>query len=149
VNASAATFVVCEDGREYTERFTRLFPGFRFARADRFAEALAAAQAGAAGLLLDLDFRRTPGEALVDEAGGTRAGRAEGERRRLSGMQGILILRALRAAGVALPALLFADLDDPGQVALLQKTLAPLTVIPSTAPLPQIARTLAGMAGVT
>jgi len=140
------TFVVCEDGREYTERFTRLFAGFRFLRADRFSEALGAARAGAAGLLLDLDFRRTPAEALVDERGAARAGRAEDERRRLCAVQGILVLRALRAAGVTLPALLFADLDDGGQVKLLEQSLAPLTVVPSTAALPSIARALAEMA---
>jgi hypothetical protein len=146
VSAPPPTFVVCEDGREYTDRFTRLFAGFRFQRADRFSEARAAAP-GAVGLLLDLDFRRTPAGALVDEAGAVSGGRAEDERRRLSAVQGILVLRALRAAAITLPALLFADLDDPGQVALLQSTLAPLTVVPSSAALPAIARALAQMAG--
>ena len=141
-----ATFVICEDGREYTERFVRLFAGFRFVRAADFAEALAAVRAGAAGLLLDLDFRRTRPEALVDEAGQARPGRPEDERRRIYAIQGILILRALRAAGSTLPALLFADLDDPGQVQLLQTTLGPLTVIPSSAALSEVTRTLAAMA---
>jgi hypothetical protein len=142
-----ATFVVCEDGREYTERFVRLFAGFRFVRAADCAEALAAAQAGAAGILLDLDFRRTRPDALVDESGSARPGRPEDERRRLYAVQGILILRALRAAGTTLPALLFADLDDAAQVQLLEKTLAPLTVIPSSAALPEVTRALAAMAG--
>ena len=143
---SGAVFVVCEDGREYTERFVRLFAGFRFVRTASFGETLAATRAGAAGLLLDLDFRRTDPEALVDEAGATKPGRAEDERRRLCAVQGILILRALRAAGATLPALLFADLDDPAQVKLLATTLAPLTVVPSTAALPEVTRALAAMA---
>jgi hypothetical protein len=147
VSDAAPRFVVCEDGREYTDRFVRLFAGFRFVRAADFAEALAAAQAGAAGLLLDLDFRRTHPDALVDESGRARPGRPEDERRRLYAVQGILILRALRAAGSTLPALLFADLDDPAQVRLLETTLAPLTVIPSSAALPAVSRALAAMAG--
>jgi hypothetical protein len=47
-------------------------------------------------------------------------------------MQGILILRALRAAQVTAPALLFADLDDPGRVKFLEQSLAPLSVVPSS-----------------
>jgi hypothetical protein len=144
--ARSATFVVCEDGREYTERFVRLFAGFRFVRAPDFAQALVAARAGAAGLLLDLDFRRTRPESLIDEAGHARPDRPEDERRRLYAVQGILILRALRAAGSTLPALLFADLDDPAHVQLLETTLAPLTVIPSSAALPAVTRALAAMA---
>ena len=48
-------FLVCEDGHEYTERFTRLLgTQFRFVRAGDFGEALALARAGA-------PFRFLPG----------------------------------------------------------------------------------------
>lgn len=131
--------VVCEDGDEYTQRFRRFFgASFTFVRATDAGEARAAVAAGARGLLLDLDFRRTPPERLVDETGRTSATRALPESRRLSSVQGILVLRALRADGIELPALLFADLDDAGQVAHLERTLAPLTVVPSSVALPTI-----------
>ena len=62
-------FVVCEDGAEYLERFRRfLGDSFDFFPAHDFGEAHAAA-AGADALLLDLDFRRTPADRLVDEQG--------------------------------------------------------------------------------
>lgn len=136
-------FVVVEDGTEYTERFTRFFGGeLAFVRAGDLGAALAAARggagAGAVGLLLDLDFRRTPADALVDETGRTGGPRAEDERRRLSEVQGILILRALREAGVRLPALLFADLDDRGQIDFITRTLAPVRIVPSSAGLAAI-----------
>ena len=55
-------FVVCEDGAEYLERFRRfLGESFDFLPAHDFDEARAAA-ADADGILLDLDFRRTPAE---------------------------------------------------------------------------------------
>jgi hypothetical protein len=141
------TFVVCEDGHEYSQRFARLLGGgFTFVRAGDFAAALAFAQGSAAGLLLDFDFRRTPPGALVDEAGLQRADRPASENQRLSSVQGILILRALRAAGVRLPALLFADLDDRTQVTFLESSLAPLQVVPSSAGLAQIAQILGKIA---
>jgi hypothetical protein len=143
-------FVICEDGHEYSERFGRLLGArFAFVRAGDCAAARAACTGAGviAGLLLDLDFRRTPGGDLVDEAGAAREGRPEGERRRLSAQQGILILRALRGAGVGLAALLFADLDDEAQVQFLEESLAPLQVVPSSAGLAAIAEALEKMAG--
>jgi len=129
------TFLVCVDGTEYTDRFTRFLGAqFRFVRAGHFAEALALAQ-GTAALLLDLDFRRTQPALLVDERGDPAP-------RSAADVQGILILRALRAKGVTLPALLFADLDDPGRAARLQAELAPLRVVPSSEGLPRIAQLL-------
>lgn len=140
-------FVVCEDGQEYTDRFTRMLgASFRFERAGSFAEARAALATPAAGLLLDLDFRRTPSEQLVDEAGQARAGLAAGERQRLAAVQGLLVLRALRAQGLTTPALLFADLDDVAQVAHLQATLAPVEVLSSRIGLDIIARRLGQLA---
>lgn len=129
------TFLVCEDGTEYTDRFTRFLGGqFRFRRAGHFAEALALAP-DAVAVLLDLDFRRTQPALLVDERGAP-APRSAAE------VQGILILRALRARGVALPALLFADLDDPARAARLEAELSPLRVVPSSEGLPRIAQLL-------
>jgi hypothetical protein len=150
VNLGRAVFVVCEDGHEYSQRFERLLgSAFAFSRAASCAEALAAARANVAGLLLDLDFRRTPPDALVDEAGQTANARPASETQRLSAVQGILILRALRAAGITQPALLFADLDDTGQVQFLEASLAPLRIVASSAALPEIARALASMAQTT
>ncbi|MCA1826350.1 MAG: hypothetical protein ABR567_15510 [Myxococcales bacterium] len=124
--------VVCEDGNEYSERFRRfLGEEFEFVRAANFGEALKAA-AGARGLLLDLDFRRTDPSLLVDESGAP-ASRAAAE------VQGILILRALRSRGVKLPALLFADLDDRERAARLETELAPLEILSSSEGLPRIA----------
>ena len=131
--AAGMRFVICEDGNEYSERFQRfLGKEFEFVRAASFPEALAAAP-GACGLLLDLDFKRAA--VLVDESGAP-ASRAAAE------VQGILILRALRSREVKLPALLFADLDDAGRVALLESELAPLEIISSSESLPRIAERL-------
>ncbi|HVX97604.1 MAG TPA: hypothetical protein VHK47_22010 [Polyangia bacterium] len=142
---SKPIFVVCEDGREYIERFQRfLGEGFTFVPAGDFAAALAAcAGAGAAGLLLDLDFRRTPPDRLVDEAGHPLEVADEGTRRRFSDSQGIYVLRALRARGVTLPAILFADLADDQQARFLERTLAPLTVLASHVGLGEISALLA------
>jgi hypothetical protein len=131
LTAAKPRFVVCEDGTEYLDSFRRfLGDTFAFAPAGDFAGALAAA-ADADGLLLDLDFRRTPPERLVDERGVAPASLDAGSRRRLAETQGILILRQLRARGVALPAVLFADLDDAEQARFLERTLTPLTLASS------------------
>ncbi|HET7787913.1 MAG TPA: hypothetical protein VFL36_18215 [Myxococcales bacterium] len=136
------TFIVCEDGAEYTDRFQRFLGGrFVFVRAGHFADALSLAP-GACGVLLDLDFRRTASTLLVDERG-ERADASAAE------VQGILILRALRARGVQLPALLFADLDDDARSARLEAELAPLRVVPLSAGLAQIAQLLREMSSAT
>ena len=138
VSAPRPRFVVCEDGTEYIERFRRfLGDDFEFAPARSFADALAASPS-AAGLLLDLDFRRTPLEALVDEGGAPATSLDGSTRRRLAESQGILILRALRARAVAAPAVLFADLDDPARALYLEQSLAPLTIVASGAGLREI-----------
>jgi hypothetical protein len=147
MSAPRPRFVVCEDGSEYIERFRRfLGDAFDFLPAKDFAEARTAA-AGAAGLLLDLDFRRTPPERLVDERGPAPAPLDAGTRTRLAETQGILILRQLRAAGVTRPAVLFADIDDAGQRGFLERTLAPLTVAGSRLGLAEIAALLRGVSG--
>lgn len=137
------SLIVVEDGTEYVDRFRRfLGAGLRFLRAGCFAEALALLEQereNARGLLLDQDFRRTAPELLVDERG-------ESSPEALAEIQGILILRALRSRGVALPALLFADLDDDARTQRLERELGPLSVIPSTEGLAQIARRLERLA---
>jgi hypothetical protein len=136
---AAPRFVVCEDGTEYVDRFRRFFgDAFELVPAGDFASALAACP-GADGLLLDLDFRRTPHELLVDEAGTTAPARDAGTRRRLAESQGILVLRALRARSVRLPAILFADLGDAEQARFLERSLAPLVIASSTTSLRDIA----------
>ena len=123
-------FVVSEDGTEYLERFTRfLGDDFAFLPARDYAATREACRAADA-LLLDLDFRRTPRERLVDERGPVPADLSDDTRRRLAETQGILILRQLRARGVRLPALLFADINDAEQARFLERTLAPLTIAP-------------------
>jgi hypothetical protein len=150
-------FIVCEDGAEYIERFRRFLGGsFTFVPAHDLGgalDALAAAARGdgaASGLLLDLDFRRTPPDRLVDESGRALAGAEvhvdEGLRRRLTESQGIFILRALRARGVALPAVLFADLADAEQAVFLERTLAPLVVASSRTGLGEVAALLGRLA---
>lgn len=143
MTARRARFVVCEDGTEYLDRFRRfLGDEFEFVAAPDFETALAGACAAAPaadGLLLDLDFRRTPPERLVDERGPAPPGLDAGSRRRLAETQGILILRQLRARGVTLPALLFADVDDVAQAGFLERTLAPLTLVPSRAGIVEVA----------
>jgi hypothetical protein len=124
--------IVCEDGHEYLQRFSRfLASALELVRVDDLPSALAACARGPRALLFDLDFSRLPPERLIDEAGQAGA-RPPHESRRLAQMQGILILRALRAAGVRAPALLFADLDDPARVKFLETSLAPLAVVPSS-----------------
>lgn len=131
--ADRPLWIVCEDGTEYLERFARFLGGeFRFAAAAD-AGALIEALAGGevTGVILDRDFRRAPRERLVDENGRTDAQLPEAGRRRLSADQGIFILRHLRAKGIAVPALLCADIEDAGQAAYLERTLAPLQIVPS------------------
>jgi len=132
-------FVVCEDGHEYLDRFRRfLGESFELVAAADYATARAAA-ADADGLLFDLDFRRTPANRLVDEHGPAPPRLSDAARSRLAETQGILILRRLRADGVRLPAILFADLDDAAQSRFLLETLAPLSIAASRVGLPEIA----------
>jgi len=136
------TFVVCEDGTEYIQRFRRfLGDDFDFVPAADFAAARAALP-GTDGLLLDLDFRRTPPERLIDEQGRTSSALDAGTRARLAETQGILILRRLRAEGVTTGAILFVDLDDDRQAEFLRRTLAPLTLASSRLGVREIAHLL-------
>jgi hypothetical protein len=139
-------WLVCEDGTEYSDRLQRfLGTEFRFERVTDAAALLAATTAApAAGVIMDLDFRRTPDELLVDEHGGGGHPLAPEERSRLTEAQGIFVLRALRRAGCRLPAILCADLEDPAQIAFLERTLSPLAVAPSSESITALARRLRG-----
>ena len=143
------TLLVIEDGDEYTLRFQRfLGQAIAFHRAISLASARVALGDQPLGLLLDLDFRRTPREDLVDDQGRANLSLSEGRFAPLSEQQGILILRALRAEGCALPALLFADLSDENQIRYLEAALAPLRIIPSDESLPNIAAEIRRLATV-
>ena len=141
-------FVVCEDGDEYTQRFEKFLGSrFRFQRVPDGRSAEQVLQAGAvAGLLLDLDFRRTAPELLLGEAGAPPHAPTPDERARWSASQGILVLQHLRCRGLQVPALLFADLDDREQVAFLEKAMAPLSIVSSREGLAQIAARLQALA---
>ena len=131
--------VICEDGDEYTTRFHRVLgQELLFQRASGFAQAKQFLDAGAAGILLDLDFRRSEPGDLLDESGTRHEELADHERRRLAQDQGVLILRALRSSGVAAPAILFADFQDPAQLDYLRRALAPLVVLSSSESLASI-----------
>ena len=80
----------------------------------------------------------------MDENGASRAPLEPEERSRLTESQGIFVLRALRRAGSRLPAILCADLEDPAQVAFLEKTLGPLAVAPSSESITALARRMRG-----
>lgn len=141
-------FVVCEDGDEYIQRFERfLGHEFRFLRVGSGAEAQAVlVHEPVTGLLLDLDFRRLPASQLLGEGDRSATPPTSEEQARWSAMQGILILQHLRRQGIALAALLFADLDDAEQISYLERTLAPLAVVSSREGLAQLAARLRRMA---
>ena len=134
-------WLVCEDGHEYYERFLRFLSGeFAFERVDHAKTLFCALETTqVSGVLLDLDFRRTPDDELIDEQGRTPTAVPQAEKQRLAESQGILILRELRRRGHATPVLLCADLEDPEQVRFLETTLAPLSVSPSHESIAQIA----------
>jgi hypothetical protein len=146
--AELPLFVVCEDGHEYTERFQRfLGRDFRFLRIPGGGQVETAIESEhPVGLLLDLDFRRLPPADLLGQNGPPARAPSPEERASWSAAQGILILRYLRARGVDLPALLFADLDDREQAAYLEQNLRPLRVVSSREGLGQIAARLREMA---
>jgi hypothetical protein len=151
-DAPSPTWIVCEDGHEYTERFRRFLQGFSFARAASAGDLWRALQgADVTGVLLDLDFRRTPSPLLIDERGDTSPARTTAETRRLAAAQGLFILRALRARGVHLPVILHADLPR-GQAAHLVASAGPLRIAGSETGIADLASWLremhAGRAGV-
>jgi hypothetical protein len=98
-------FLVCEDGDEYVQRFQRFLGArFRFLRVPDGRSAEQALQAGGiAGLLLDLDFRRTSPDLLLGETGVPDHAPTPDQRARWAASQGILILQHLRDRGIACP----------------------------------------------
>jgi hypothetical protein len=141
-------FLLCEDGSEYLERFERFLSArFEFVQS-RDAAALFLELEGAtgdrarpfAGILLDLDFRRTDPARLITEQGLPIAQTSKEERARLVGNQGIAILSALRKKGWRIPVLLFADLEDPRQREYLESRFAPLEIIASHVGLDELQR---------
>ena len=140
--------MVCEDGHEYTERFERMLGAhFHFVRAGHFAEARSALAQPVAGLLLDLDFRRTPAAHLVDEAGqehagaGRRGAPAPGRRAGIARAAGAAVSRRERPRRCCSPIW-----TTPGQVEHLQATLAPMRVLSSRIGLDVVARLLGELA---
>ena len=89
-NGRKPTWVVCKDGTEYRERFERfLGDEFGFAPvgdAESLCDALRADAID--GIVLDMDFARTPAERLVDADGRTSTTLSAEARRRLSETQG-------------------------------------------------------------
>jgi len=142
-------FLVCEDGDEYIQRFVR----FLAARFDfvatrshhELSEQLASSQP-IAGILLDLDFRRTPLADLIDEKGQAMARAASQVQQDLIAQQGICILTALRRQGCPTPAILFADLESSAQTDYLTVRLGPLEVVPSSVGLGELSKKLAELA---
>lgn len=150
-----APWIVCEDGAEYLERFRRFLVGFELVGVGSAAALWRLLDQGPAqGLLLDLDFRRTPAELLIDEHGRLPAAAVSAASARPSSVlgtrlvteQGLMILRALRARGSRLPVVLFADFDDPARGAQLVRQLGPLRIAPSDTGLDTLARWLSDLA---
>jgi hypothetical protein len=141
-------FIVCEDGREYLERFERfLGHAFEFLPVQDYAglsEHVAHRQP-ISGILLDLDFRRADITRLVDEHGHTIAGLGKEAVAQYSANQGLFILASLREQSVATPVLLFADIDDTEQQAYLLRTFGPLEIVPSHLGLRELEGRLAGL----
>ena len=141
-------FLVCEDGDEYIQRFARFLASrFEFVatRSHRQLSERLVASRPVAGILLDLDFRRTPLSELIDESGRTLASAASQVQYDLTTQQGICILAALRREGCAIPAILFADIESPTQTDYLAKRLGPLEVVPSSVGLGELSEKLAGL----
>jgi hypothetical protein len=131
---SCPQFIVCEDGREYLERFERfLGTGFEFIPAGDYATLLAQVRQNryVSGILLDLDFRRTEPSQLVNEHGQPLGQQSQEALAMYVANQGLFILASLRERGIQLKVLLFADLDDMQQCEYLKRTFAPLELVPS------------------
>jgi hypothetical protein len=142
-------FLVCEDGDEYVRRFVRFLASrFEFVATGSHREL--SAQLGSsrpvAGILLDLDFRRTPLSDLVDERGQALTSAMSQVQRGLAAQQGICILTALRHEGCVTPAILFADIESPARAEYLVKRLGPLEVVASSVGLGELSEKLAGLA---
>lgn len=144
-------FLVCEDGTEYIERFERfLGDDFRFVRSASLQALLGdlAQHAPIAGILLDLDFRRTDEALLVDVEGRANNCQSKAESARLAANQGIFILSALRKREIDIAVLLFADIGDAAQRAQLERRFSPLYLVESHVGLGELRCKLAALSGV-
>jgi len=144
MNNDRTHWIVCEDGTEYTDRFSRFLPSYRYTRTTSARELFDALERqDAIGILLDLDFRRTAASDLIDEQGATATDRTDADSKRLTREQGVLILRQLRLRGYAIPVLLFADLDAPERVHFLETQFAPLHIVMSSVAIGDLALKMA------
>jgi hypothetical protein len=140
-------FLVCEDGTEYLERFERyLSDALAFDACPDFATLVArlTTERDVRGILLDLDFRRTKPDALVDEYGATVSTQHPANIVQCASHQGLCIVSALRRRGLREPVLLFADIDDAGQREFLTRQFAPLELVPSHVGLSELRSRLLG-----
>jgi hypothetical protein len=142
-------FLLCEDGSEYLERFERFLGArFEFVQSRSFSALISQLERHQpiAGILLDLDFRRTDASRLVDSEGQPISHSSEQERARLVSNQGIAILASLRRVGCCIPVLLFADIEDQRQREYLEAKFAPLELIASHVGLNELHRRLEELA---
>ncbi|HMA91734.1 MAG TPA: hypothetical protein VKP30_03565 [Polyangiaceae bacterium] len=143
--ADTPRFLLCEDGDEYRERFERFLGArFRFIQSKHGAELLSHLQdyQPIAGVLLDLDFRRTDDSLLVGGDGRPFSGTSREERARIVANQGIAILASIREKHWQTPVLLFADIHDTRQRTYLERAFAPVELIPSHVGLNELQRRL-------
>lgn len=118
------TWIVCEDGREYIDRFVRLFPHVTFVHAGHFQDVLITPDVR--GVVLDLDFRRTPKHLRIGDD---------------ASEEGVWIARRIRAAHPSLLIVLCADLTGDRRDAVDQ-ALAPCRILSSEAMLGDLAALL-------
>jgi len=150
LGATRPRYVVCEDGREYIERFERfLGADFDFVSASDYATLLARLEQDRAicGILLDLDFRRAEKSQLVDERGQSVAHLGQQALSQYTANQGIFILASLRERGIVKDVLLFADIDGAQHATYLTRTFAPVELIPSHVGLKELKERLLSLAG--
>jgi len=127
-------FLLCEDGREYLERFERfLGERFDFIQSRDYATLLTHLEQyqPIAGVLLDLDFRRTETSRLVDVGGRPVSHLGREDLSRLVANQGIAILANLRREGWRTAVFLFADIADLQQREYLVERYPPVELIDS------------------
>ncbi len=108
--------LVVEDGFEYVEAFHRFAPGVEWTRAGTGGAALRMVEEQRFdALFMDMCFDRAPPDALLGDlaaVAGSFGGDQSRGLRHLQAHQGLYILRALRDAGVRLPALISYDFSS-------------------------------------
>ncbi|HEY5955984.1 MAG TPA: hypothetical protein VIV60_05500 [Polyangiaceae bacterium] len=142
---SKPRFLVCEDGREYIERFDRyLGDSFDFTACRDFDTLLVELDRShdASGILLDLDFRRANPAGLVDELGRPIGPVGKERILRYASNQGLCIVSGLRHRGHRQIVMLFADIDAAQQREFLTREFAPLELVPSYVGLSELKRRL-------